>query len=164
MKADVVARDERDHNVRAILNFGHTVGHALEYAGNFRLLKHGEAILLGMVAETFAALRLGMISPETPDVLKNTVLSIPLPSELRLSFSPRSLLETMRVDKKVADNRIRLVLPTSIGKVSLPLPVAESIILDSISICKDSWPREDPDERPHRPDLWCRSQFEKSRV
>jgi len=80
MKADIVSRDEREKNLRAILNFGHTVGHALEHAGGYRLLKHGEAILLGMVAETFAALRLGMIAPIDAGRIEDAVLSVPLPS------------------------------------------------------------------------------------
>jgi 3-dehydroquinate synthase len=133
MKADIVSRDEREKNLRAILNFGHTVGHALEHAGGYRLLKHGEAILLGMVAETFAALRLGMISPMDAGRIENAVLSVPLPSASRLSFLPSTLFSTMRIDKKVSDGKIRLVLPTSIGKVALPIPVKESVILDSIA-------------------------------
>jgi 3-dehydroquinate synthase len=133
MKADIVSRDEREKNLRAILNFGHTVGHALEHAGNYRLLKHGEAILLGMVAETFAALRLGLITPLEAGRIEDAVLSIPLPSLHGLKFSSSILLATMRVDKKVYDGKIRLVVPTSIGKVTLPMPVDESIILDSLA-------------------------------
>ncbi len=133
MKADIVSRDERERNLRAILNFGHTVGHALEHAGNYRLLRHGEAILLGMVAETFAALRLGLITPMAAGRIENAVLSIPLPSLRGVKFSPSKLLSTMRVDKKVSDGKIRLVLPTSIGKATLAIPVDENIILDSLS-------------------------------
>ena len=133
MKADIVSRDERDKNLRAILNFGHTVGHALEHAGNYRLLKHGEAVLLGMVAETFAALRLGLITPLEAGRIEDAVLSIPLPSLHGLKSSSSTLLATMRVDKKVYGGKIRLVLPTSIGKVTLPMPVDEDIILDSLS-------------------------------
>ena len=133
MKADIVSRDEREKNLRAILNFGHTVGHALEHAGSYRLLKHGEAILLGMVAESFAALRLGLITPVEAGRIENAVLSIPLPHLHSVKFSPSTLLATMRVDKKVHDGKIRLVLPTSIGKITLPMPVEENIILDSLS-------------------------------
>ena len=100
MKAEIVSRDEREKNLRAILNFGHTVGHALEHAGDYRLLKHGEAILLGMVAETFAALRLGLITPKEAGRIENAVLLFPLPSMRGFKFSPSRLLSTMRVDKK----------------------------------------------------------------
>ncbi len=133
MKAHIVSRDEREKTLRAILNFGHTVGHALEHAGNYRLLKHGEAILLGMVAETFAALRLGLITSTEAGRIEDAVLLVPLSPTLRFSYSPQALLATMRVDKKVYDGKIRLVLPTSIGKVTLPMPVNEDIILDSLS-------------------------------
>ena len=133
MKASIVSRDEREKNLRAILNFGHTVGHALEHAGDYRLLKHGEAILLGMIAETFAALLLGLITPREAGLIENAVLLLPLPSLRGSKLSSSRLLSTMRVDKKVHDGKIRLVLPTSIGKVTLPMPVDESVILDSLS-------------------------------
>ncbi|MGA7162027.1 MAG: 3-dehydroquinate synthase [Bacteroidota bacterium] len=133
MKAYVVSRDEREKSLRSILNFGHTVGHALEHAGGYRLLKHGEAILMGMVAETFVALRLGLITPRNAGRIESAVLLFPLPSLRDIKFTPSRLLATMRVDKKVHDGKIRLVLPTSIGKVTLPMPVGEKIILDSLS-------------------------------
>jgi len=133
MKAFVVSKDEYEQNLRAILNFGHTVGHALEHAGKFRALKHGEAILLGMAAETFIALRLGLISASDAGRIENAILSVPLPSIHNLNVSPRKLLEAMRVDKKVEGAKIRLVLPTSIGKVRLPQAVPEQAILEGLS-------------------------------
>ena len=133
MKAYVVAKDEYEQNLRAILNFGHTVGHALELAGKYRALKHGEAILLGMAAESFIALRLGLISPSEAGQIENAVLSVPLPSLHGVHFSPTILLSAMRVDKKVEGASIRLVLPTSIGKVRLPQPVEEEKILEGLS-------------------------------
>jgi 3-dehydroquinate synthetase len=86
-----------------------------------------------MVAETFAALHLGLITPLGAGRIEDAVLSIPLPSLHGLKSSSSALLATMRVDKKVYDGKIRLVLPTSIGKVTLPMPVDEDIILDSLS-------------------------------
>ena len=131
-KAYVVSRDELEENLRAILNFGHTVGHALEHAGNYRTLKHGEAILLGMVAETFMAHRLGFVSSTDAGRLENAVLRVSIPRLSQKFFSPR-LLETMRIDKKVSGGEIRLVLPTSVGKVMLPLPVPEKKIIEALS-------------------------------
>ncbi len=133
MKASVVSRDEREEHLRAILNFGHTVGHALESGGKYKSLKHGEAILLGMIAETFAALRLGTISRREASRIEALVLSIPLPRKLGFAIAPSRLLASMRIDKKVADGRIRLVLPSRVGKVALPVAVDERIIVESLS-------------------------------
>ena len=132
MKALVVSKDEREENLRAILNFGHTVGHALEHAGSYRSLKHGEAILLGMIAETFAAYRLGMISSKDAARIEAAILSIPMRHSVGFSFSPSRLIASMHLDKKVAGRKIRLVLPTSVGKVTLPVVVDEKIILESL--------------------------------
>ena len=133
MKASVVSRDEREENVRAILNFGHTVGHALESGGKYKALKHGEAILLGMIAETFAALRLGTISRKEASRIEAMVLSVPLPRTIGFTLVPSRLLASMRIDKKVAEGRIRLVLPSRVGRVALPVAVNERIILESLS-------------------------------
>lgn len=133
MKASIVSKDEREKNLRAILNFGHTVGHALEHAGKYRVLKHGEAILLGMAAESFVALRLGMITPSEAGRIENAILSVPLPAFQNFSVAPRKLLRAMKVDKKVEDAKIRLVLPESIGRVRLPQAVEEERILEALA-------------------------------
>ena len=133
MKAFVVSKDEREKGLRAILNFGHTVGHALELAGKYRVLKHGEAILMGMAAESFIAYRLGLLSPSEAGRIERAVLSVPLPPLSGLNVSPKNLLSTMRVDKKVEGARIRMVLPASIGNVRLPQPVEERSIIDGVS-------------------------------
>jgi 3-dehydroquinate synthase len=132
MKALVVSQDEREDNLRAILNFGHTVGHALEHAGSYRSLKHGESILLGMIAETFVAYRLGMISSKDAARIEGAILKIPMPRSIGFSFAPPKLIDAMRLDKKVAGGKIRFVLPTSVGKVTLPIVVDEKIILESL--------------------------------
>ena len=131
-KAYVVSRDERENNLRAILNFGHTIGHALEHAGKYRLLKHGEAIFLGMVAEAFIAHRLGFISASDAGRLESAVLRVPLPPLPHTVFSS-TLLAAMRIDKKVAQGKIRLVLPKAIGRVTLPVPVDEKRIVEALS-------------------------------
>lgn len=133
MKALVVSRDEREKNLRAILNFGHTVGHALEHAGGYRSLKHGEAILLGMVAETFVAHRVGMISSKDVARIETAILTLPLPRSVGFAFMPSRLIAAMRLDKKVDDGKIRLVLPSRIGKVLLPTPVEERLIGEALS-------------------------------
>ncbi len=133
MKALIVSQDEREDNLRAILNFGHTVGHALEHAGSYRSLKHGEAILLGMIAETFVAHRVAMISSKDAARIEAALLTFPLPRSVGFSFVPSRLIAAMRLDKKVAGGEIRLVLPSCIGKVTLPIPVDEGLIGEALS-------------------------------
>jgi 3-dehydroquinate synthase len=132
LKAYVVSRDEKEENLRAILNFGHTVGHALEHAGHYRSLKHGEAILLGMIAETFLALQLNMISANNAGRIENLIGSVPLPRSFGFIFSAKKLIHTMRSDKKSLGGNIRFVLPQKIGTVTMPMVVKEEMIADAL--------------------------------
>ncbi len=128
LKAFIVSKDEKEQNLRAILNFGHTIGHALERAGKFSALKHGEAILYGMVAETKIALDSKMISFGDKERVEQLIQQIPIPSLTSLRLSHKELFETMRKDKKVKDGSIRMTLPFSIGKISLPRGVDDLLI------------------------------------
>lgn len=137
LKAFVVSRDERESGLRAILNFGHTIGHSLEHAGGYSTLKHGEAILYGMIAETYIALSRSMISAASKKRIEQCIVGIPLPrlSSIQTSFS--SLVRTMLMDKKTKDGTIRMVLPYRIGKVSLPIPVHGDTIRAAVKYLKE---------------------------
>jgi 3-dehydroquinate synthase len=126
MKSFVVSRDEREDGLRSILNFGHTIGHALEKAGGYRSLKHGEAVLWGMLAETMISRRVGLIDREQEFRIYDLIRSVPLPEVPRSSSA--QLLRTMRNDKKSTDAQIRFILPRSIGTVTLPTVVEEKLI------------------------------------
>jgi 3-dehydroquinate synthase len=136
LKAYVVSRDEKEQNLRAILNFGHTIGHALEQAGKLSSLKHGEAILYGMIAETNIAFESGMISFADQERLERLIRHIPIPSLSSLRLKNAKLIETMRNDKKVKDGSIRMNLPYKIGKISLPMNVDEQLIDRAIDYVK----------------------------
>lgn len=136
LKAQVVSNDEKEANVRAILNFGHTIGHALEHAGNYGTLKHGEAILYGMVAETHIAFQLKMISFTEKERIEQLIRRIPLPSLEPLKLKHSALIQTMKKDKKVKNGSIRMTLPFSIGKVSLPMEVNDRLIVRAIEYVK----------------------------
>jgi 3-dehydroquinate synthase len=129
LKADVVEQDEREETgVRAVLNFGHTVGHAIEsvagYGGSF---EHGEAVAVGMVVESRIAERLGWITPDVTRRLTALLGRIGLPTEAP-GLDPVALLDAMRRDKKNRDGRIRFVLPRRIGRVELTdEPTAEVV-------------------------------------
>ena len=119
-KAAVVTRDEREETgLRAILNFGHTIGHAIEavagYEGPFQ---HGEAVAVGMAAEARLAQRLGWIGADAFDRLKRLLERFGLPTSAP-GLDTGKLMAAMARDKKNRAGKIRFVLPRSIGKVEL---------------------------------------------
>lgn len=136
LKSSVVSRDERESGLRAILNFGHTVGHALEHAGRYSYLKHGEAILYGMIAETHIAHSRAMVSTAAKESIERLITGIPLPKLSSLKTSFTSLVGTMLMDKKAKEGKIRMVLPYAIGKVSLPVPVSTDSIRAAVTHLK----------------------------
>jgi len=117
IKADVVRRDETDSGVRAILNFGHTIGHAVENIAGYGKYLHGEAISIGQVAAArISAERTGLPPAEVARI-ERLFLRAGLPAAIRLSAAARSrLLTAMRLDKKVSDGEIQFVLATRIGR------------------------------------------------
>ncbi len=120
LKAEVVARDEREETgIRAALNFGHTIGHAIEsvagYGGAFR---HGEAVAVGMVAETRLAERLGWIDEQITTRLIALLERFGLPT-LAPGLDPDALLDAMGRDKKNQKGKTRFVLPRALGRVEL---------------------------------------------
>lgn len=136
LKSYVVSNDEREEGLRAILNFGHTVGHALEHAGKYSLLKHGEAILYGMLGEAKIAVMRDLLSEDQFEIIESAVRSLPLPRLSKLSLKSNELLETMKMDKKVIRGNIRMVLPTAIGRVTQPVRVTPFEIKKTIDWLK----------------------------
>jgi 3-dehydroquinate synthase len=116
IKASVVARDEREADLRRILNYGHTIGHALESLGGYRKLIHGEAVAIGMAQEADLARHLGLCAPETVERLCALIRRAGLPDGLPPVPFAR-LWAAMQHDKKVAQGRIHCVLPERIGRV-----------------------------------------------
>lgn len=124
IKAGVVARDETEHGLRAILNYGHTVGHALEALTGYQRYRHGEAVLLGMRAAAHIAHLKGMFSSEAlkrHNRLIARVGAVPPPDDL----SAARIIDKMRSDKKAVEGRIRFVLPEAIGRVVVRDDVTE---------------------------------------
>lgn len=123
VKATVVSEDEHEGDRRRILNFGHTLGHALETVTKYRRYKHGEAVAIGMVAAAQLAAHLGLADTQVAGRIRDLVRKAGLPD--RLPVCPAAaLLGAMRQDKKVQDRRIHFVLPDCIGHVSVQ-PVDE---------------------------------------
>ena len=124
IKADVVARDEREAGLRMILNCGHTIGHGLESAGKYRLLKHGEAILFGLVAEAELACKLRLITQDIVERITALIHRVPMKVKLSL-LKVNEILDAMGRDKKRDGKKLRFVLPSAIG---------ETTVVDSIDV------------------------------
>jgi 3-dehydroquinate synthase len=105
--------------VRAILNYGHTVGHALEAVTRYRRYKHGEAVAVGMVAAARMAVRMGRLPAADADRQRDLLERFGLPVELPRRLDREDLLGAMTLDKKVRAGRIRMVLADRIGHVEL---------------------------------------------
>ncbi|MBI4417872.1 MAG: 3-dehydroquinate synthase [Ignavibacteriales bacterium] len=133
LKASLVSRDERETGERVILNCGHTIGHALEAAGNYRLLKHGEAVLLGLVAESFLALQMNLLPQMSYDRISRLIAGIPL--RQRFQKLKRSVVLSMiGRDKKAVGRRNRFVLPVRIGQTRVVENVSASLIGEALGI------------------------------
>lgn len=118
IKIGVIESDPFERGERALLNFGHTIGHAVEHASGFALL-HGEAIAIGMVAETRLAEQLGIAEAGTTAALVDVLLHLSLPVEIPAGLDADVLLRTMRVDKKMTAGALRFALPHTIGAAGL---------------------------------------------
>jgi 3-dehydroquinate synthase len=114
-KARIVALDEREGGVRALLNLGHTFGHAIETAMGYGQWLHGEAVAAGMVMAADLSRRLGWLSPEDARRSRALVEAAGLPAVPPAEIDADRFLALMAVDKKVQDGRIRLVLLRAIG-------------------------------------------------
>ena len=130
IKADVVEEDERETSGRrAILNYGHTFGHAVESATKYEKYLHGEAITMGMTCAANLSVNLGRIDTEMADRQSALFRQFELPVELDAALDSQELLELMRRDKKAEQGNIRLVLPTKMGQVELVDSVSDAEIL-----------------------------------
>ncbi len=118
LKARIVASDERESDGRAILNYGHTVGHAIESATGYRRFRHGEAVALGMVAAGHLALALGVADREAIGRQNELLARAGLPLRARHLPIP-AILHNLRLDKKLHRGRLRVVLTPRVGFASV---------------------------------------------
>jgi 3-dehydroquinate synthase len=130
IKAKIVAADEREiKGERALLNFGHTVGHAIERAGNYRDFLHGEAVSLGVVAACEISLRKAGLSETERDRILRTLLAFDLPTRLPADFPREKILNAIRFDKKFKRQEVRFVVTPAIGSARL----ATDVTVDDIA-------------------------------
>jgi shikimate kinase / 3-dehydroquinate synthase len=137
LKAQVVAGDERDSGqYRIFLNYGHTIGHALEAASNYELA-HGEAVAIGMTVEARLAIRLGFAHPAVGTRQNDLLVQFGLPTRLP-AISRRQLLEFVHHDKKVFGDAPRWILPVDIGRAVVSSNVTEHDLNEVLEECSSA--------------------------
>ncbi|GAB6929967.1 3-dehydroquinate synthase [Paenibacillus sp. JCM 10914] len=131
IKADVVSKDEREGGLRAILNLGHTIGHAIEAVGGYGRFLHGEAIAIGMAGSAMLAERLGRdesLYGETIRMLKAVNLPVQLPQDVSID----QIMDAMQHDKKFTEGQMVFIVPEAIGSVSIvkdvPVEAVRSVV------------------------------------
>ncbi|MFC2001358.1 3-dehydroquinate synthase [Chloroflexota bacterium] len=126
IKAEFVEKDERDLGLRSILNYGHTIGHAIESTSDFKLA-HGQAVAIGMLAAARISNRMVILDKDEIVRLKNVIEQAGLPTEIP-NLKIEDIMEAMRHDKKVLRDKIRFVLLKSIGNVFITDEVNPSLV------------------------------------
>jgi 3-dehydroquinate synthase len=130
VKADVVAADEREGDLRRILNFGHTIGHALETETGYKHFLHGEAVAWGMVAASMIAAAMHKTEPETARRIISTVLAYAaLP---KVESRGKKIVKRLSADKKTLDGAVHFILPTELGKVEIVNDVPEKAVMQAV--------------------------------
>ncbi|MGA7409397.1 MAG: 3-dehydroquinate synthase [Bryobacteraceae bacterium] len=131
VKAEVVSADERESGLRRILNYGHTIGHAIESETGYVRFLHGEAVARGMLAATHLAVLRGMLPTKEAAAILETIQAYgPLPSAIDLD--PEHLLGRLAGDKKTLQGKLHFVLPTHIGEVSVVSGIEPDLIRRAI--------------------------------
>ncbi|MDV3293646.1 MAG: 3-dehydroquinate synthase [Nitrososphaerales archaeon] len=146
IKARVVSKDEKETNLRAVLNYGHTVGHAIESSSNYRL-SHGTCVILGMMAESWVALRLGIMQKNEFEKLSELLRRLSRRFITKLPvLNKRTLFSFAIADKKTASSSVRMSLPSELGKMhtteegSYMIPVSKETFEGSIDYLREAFP------------------------
>ena len=116
IKARVVEKDEREDDYRAVLNFGHTIGHALEAVTEYRTYVHGEAVAIGMVQAAAISVQQGFCDQRSHERIRKLIRKAGLPLEIPPQVSRQRLIQSMEIDKKSAGGKIKFVMCAGIGR------------------------------------------------
>ena len=132
IKADIVRRDEHETDVRALLNFGHTFGHAIETATNYEICLHGEAVAIGMCLAIELSKRHGLIDSATQKRIKQLIRHANLPTELPAGVSAQTIIDLMKIDKKIVAGASRLILLRNIGQAFITKDFKQEILMEML--------------------------------
>ena len=131
IKAEVVAADEREAGLRALLNFGHTFGHAIEVNTGYQTWRHGEAVAVGSVLAAGLSERLGLLQPDQAERVRRLISAAGLPVQPPPG-SVDDLLTAMHRDKKVRDRRLHFILLEQLGHAKVSADVPEAVLIDTL--------------------------------
>jgi 3-dehydroquinate synthase len=131
-KADVVSQDEKEAGLRAILNYGHTIGHAIESLMNYRGVNHGEAVAIGMVAAGYIAEAMGFWAKQETARQLALIQKTGLPTQIPPGLDFEDMLTLLQADKKVQDGRVRFVMPRGIGAAFVTSDITREAILTAL--------------------------------
>ena len=132
-KAELVAADEKEAGVRALLNLGHTFGHAIESHQGYGQWLHGEAVATGMLMAADLSTRMGLVSPEQLQHIRQLLVRANLPVVAPTNMTEADYIDRMRVDKKVLDGSIRLVLMRGIGDAFVTSDIDQSLLSQTLT-------------------------------
>lgn len=136
IKAGVVSADERESGLRAILNFGHTLGHAMEALTEYVGLLHGEAIAMGMCCGARLSVKRAGLGEADAERLKNLISAAGLPTKLGKAFQLGELLEAARLDKKTRNGKLRFVLLKRLGEATVSDAVTDADLEEAVNVCR----------------------------
>ncbi len=132
-KAVVVSEDERESDLRGILNFGHTIGHGIEAECGYGGRLHGECVAVGMIAATYIAIKMNLCAQSLLESLKETLDALGFDLYFK-GVDSDAVFEAMRLDKKVKSGKLRFVLPTRMGAVVIRDNVPDDLVKEAIAV------------------------------
>ena len=130
-KAYVVSQDEKEHSIRAALNYGHTFGHVIENETNYTTYLHGEAVGIGMVMANTLAVRIGLMEENEALRVKNLLEQYDIPTSYKIN-DVEDFYEHFFLDKKSLDNKIKFILPRNIGDVLITADISKEDVISSL--------------------------------
>jgi 3-dehydroquinate synthase len=136
IKAEIVSKDERESGLRTILNFGHTVGHAMEALAEYVGLLHGEAVSMGMCCAAHLSVKRTGLAESEAERLKTLLAASGLPTRLREGFNVDELMAAMRLDKKARNGKLRFVLLKRLGETVVTNAVTDADIEETLNVCR----------------------------
>ena len=134
LKADLVSQDENDGNIRSILNFGHTIGHALEKYFGYNILRHGEAISYGMVVAGKLSVKKSMLQCKEYRLLERSIKNLSLPK--LPNFDPDEIWHIMKMDKKIKNKKINFILIKEIGQTIIYNDINKNDVIEALTEIK----------------------------
>lgn len=136
IKARVVEQDETEQSLRAILNYGHTFGHAFEALTGYNFYVHGEAVAIGMITAAEVAVKLGLLKIQDCDRIRNLVRLYGLPEKFE-KLASGLIIESMSHDKKVQAGKVRYILPEKIGRVKIVADIPQAVLQEVLTALQD---------------------------